>query len=276
MCEGGDRKGKPVFCLHGTPGCGTPYRPHLLDASKRGIRLIGYSRPGYGKSSPAPGRRVADAAQDVLEIADSLGLDRFAVWGISGGGPHAVACAALLPSRIVASASLASPAPYRSDRKQDWFEGMGEDNITEFHAAMSGPARLRRFIEPAREQLLKATPEDVLKVFQTLLSPVDRDVLTGELLDYLAKLSVEGLRSGPAGWIDDDFAFVRPWGFRLRARSPLLLWHGTLDRFVPSAHGQWLAAHLPNAETHLSEVDGHLTLFERRVPETHAWLLKHF
>ena len=252
------------------------YGPHVADASKRGIRLISYDRPGYGGSTPLPGRKVADVTKDVATIADHLGVERFAVWGISGGGPHAIASAALIPTRVVAAASLASPAPYPSPGL-DWLNGQGEDNIAEYNAAMGGSEQLDRFLGPVREELLRGDPEGVAKVLETMLPPVDKAVLSGEFADFLASSMKEGLRPGHEGWKEDDLAFVSAWGFKLEnVSAPLLLWQGRHDKMVPFAHGRWLAEHIPGAEARLSREDGHLTLLQRRVPETHAWLLEHF
>ncbi len=274
--EGGDRRGKPVFALHGTPGAMILYAPHIDDASKRGIRLISYDRPGYGGSAPHPGRKVADAAKDVAAIADSLGLERFAVWGVSGGGPHALACAALLSDRVVAAASLASPAPYPS-AGLDWLHGQGEENVAEFRASMEGPEQLGLYLGPQRAQLLKAKPEEIAQVMKSLIPPVDEAALSGGLGRFLVSNMGEGLRAGYEGWREDDLAFVSDWGFRLSDIAvPLLLWQGKHDKMVPYAHGEWLARHIGGVEAHLSSEDGHLTLFERRVPETHAWLVRHF
>src|SRR4051794_41873965 len=107
----GDPAGPTVFVLHGSPSSGMLYPPNVHDAAAHGLRLVSYDRPGYGGSTPHPGRRVADAAADVGAIADHLGLDRFAVWGHSGGGPHALACAALAGGRRGATAALSGPPP---------------------------------------------------------------------------------------------------------------------------------------------------------------------
>ncbi|MDA4127370.1 MAG: alpha/beta hydrolase [Thaumarchaeota archaeon] len=276
VVEGGDGRGKPVFVLHGTPGSRMLYGRHATDASNRGIRLISYDRPGYGGSTPLPGRKVADVAKDVVSIADHLGVERFAVWGISGGGPHALACAARIPKRVVAAASLASPAPYPSPGL-DWLSGQGEDNVAEFSAAMEGPERLDQFLVPLRVELLKADPVSFAKVFESLLPPVDKAVLSGELGDFLISSLKEGVRAGYEGWKEDDLAFVSDWGFKpADVSAPLLIWQGKEDKMVPFAHGLWLAEHIPGAEARLSQEDGHLTLIQRRVPETHAWLLRHF
>lgn len=274
--EGGDPNGKLVFFLHGTPSSRMIYGPHAADAKERGIRLVGYDRPGYGGSTPQSGRRVADAAKDVASIADYLGVERFAVWGISGGGPHALACAALLPERVVAAASLASPAPYPSPGL-DWLAGQGEDNVVEFKASLAGPEQLDRFLAPLREEMLKADIEGTVKLMESLLPPVDRAALSGGLGTYILASHKEGIRPGYEGWKEDDLAFVTGWGFTPAGISvPLLLWQGKQDKMVPYAHGVWLSGRIPRAEARLSQEDGHLTLLERRVPETHAWLLKHF
>lgn len=276
MWEGGDPGGRPVVVHHGTPMAGLLYEPHARDAAARGIRLVGYSRPGYGASTPQPGRTVSAAAADAAELADALGIDRFATWGISGGGPHALACAALLPDRVVAAASLAGVAPFGAEGV-DFLEGMGEANHEEFGAALAGREPLRALLEPQADQLRGTDPAVFVALFETLLSEVDRDVLTGEVAAYLHRCDLVGLERGVDGWLDDDLAFVAPWGFAVEEIGvPTLVWQGLQDRFVPAAHGEWLADRIPGAAARLSAGDGHLTLIERRVPEVHAWLLERF
>ena len=146
VVEAGIPDGVPILVHHGTPGSGLFYPPWVSDAEERGIRLLGYDRPGYGSSTPSPGRSVASAADDVVAIAEALGLKRLSTWGLSGGGPHALACAALLPNLVVAAAALAPPAPYGSDGL-DWFAGMGEQNVVEFGSAVGGRDQLERFVE---------------------------------------------------------------------------------------------------------------------------------
>src|SRR5581483_3132479 len=122
--EAGDPAGVPVLLHNGTPGSGLLYEPHVRDAEEKGIRLFSYDRPGYGASSRKRGRSVADCAPDVEAVCDSLGVGRFCVCGISGGGPHALATAALLPDRVAAAASLASVAPFDAEGL-DFLAGMG-------------------------------------------------------------------------------------------------------------------------------------------------------
>jgi pimeloyl-ACP methyl ester carboxylesterase len=274
--EGWATDGAPIVVLNGTPMSGRLYGPHVEDAAARGARLFGYDRPGYAASSSHEGRSVADAAEDVRTIADALGLDRFAVWGISGGGPHALACAALLPDRVVAAASLASVAP-RDAEGLDWTAGMGEMNLEEFAVVREGRDALEEYLEREAEGLASATAEGLIEALTSLLTPVDAAALSGELGGFLAKCTRESVAAGVAGWRDDDLAFEKSWGFSLEdIRVPVQLWQGKQDRFVPFAHGEWLAARIPGVEAHLSPDDGHITLLARRVPEVHEWLLERF
>ena len=273
--EEGDPSGLPVIFHHGTPAAGIPYETHVVLAREQGIRLIGYDRPGYGGSSRAAGRRVADCVADVTEIADALGLERFASWGISGGGPHALACAALCDERLKAVASLAAVAPYGADGL-DWLEGMGEDNHIEFGKVLAGEEELRAYCEAGADEMIAADPEELVRVLDSLLGPADRAVLTGAFARYMHACDVHGLAAGADGWIDDDFAFVEPWGFDIGdIARPVLLLHGEDDRFVPVSHGHWLAARIPEVDARIDPADGHLTLFERRMREVNAWLLSH-
>lgn len=276
VMEGGDPAGPAVVVHHGTPMSRLLYGPNVADAEVRGLRLIGYDRPGYGDSTPQPGRTVADAATDVATIADALGIDRFATWGISGGGPHALACAALLPERVVAAASLAGAAPYEAEGL-DFVDGMGEGNVKEFGLILEGREKLEPFLCAERNALLAAGQEGLAEGMRTLLTPVDAAAFTGETAEFL----FESLRVGSAeridGWLDDDLAFVKPWGCSVEQISvPVLLWQGAEDRFVPLAHGEWLASRIPTCQAHLSPEDGHITLLVRRVGEVHEWLAAAF
>jgi pimeloyl-ACP methyl ester carboxylesterase len=274
--EEGDPDGVPVLYHHGTPGSGLLYPAWSSDAAERGIRLIGYDRAGYGGSDRRPGRAIADVAADVAAIADALGVARFATWGVSGGGPHALACAALLGDRVVAAATFAGAAP--SDAPDlDFMAGMGEDNIQEFEAAFAGEETLRPLLEAMAGGMLGATPEQLVEQLRTILSPPDVAVLTGELAEFLIASIAAGIKRGVDGWLDDDLAFVKPWGFDPAAISvPLQVWQGEQDLMVPAAHGQWLASHLPGAEAQISGEDGHLTLTEVRLGEVHSWLAARF
>ncbi len=271
--EVGKPDGVPVIVHSGTPGSRLLNSKWIEDALSRGIRLIGYDRPGYGGSTAFPGRSVASAADDVVAIANTLDLDRLAVWGHSGGGPHALACAALQPDRVFAVAVLASPAPYEAV-ELDWLAGMGESNIAEFGAAIEGRDVLERFIEAEAPGLLTADPESLLQALRSLLSPVDADVLTGAFVADLVNNINEGIKVQRDGWVEDDIAFTKSWGFDLeQIHIPVMLLHGKQDRFVPYSHGEWLAGCIPGVDARILSGDGHITPVVSRISEVHSWLL---
>ena len=273
--EDGDPKGKPVFSLHGTPGSRLLNPQLVADAKSKGIRLIGYDRPGYGHSTPHPGRNKSDVAKDMASIADILGIDRFAVWGHSGGGAPALGCAALLPKRVVAAASFAGVAPFHAEGL-DWMEGMGELNIEDTKLALSNPAAWLEKAKVERTQILGATASDLLEVWKSLISEADRDAITPQIVQFILEQIQEGLRPGVDGYVHDNQADLADWGFSVAdIRVPVQIWHGGRDNFVPFGHGQWLAAHIPNVEAHLLPSEGHITLLQR-IPEAHRWFLSKF
>ncbi len=183
-------------------------------------------------------------------ICAELGIDRLATWGISGGGPHVLACAALLPDLVTAAASLASLAPYGAEGL-DYFAGMGQDNVDDTRLFLTDEAAARVKTDKDREELLATSPEDAAKAIESLLTPTDAAALRGELAEYLTSSSQDGLAPGSQGWWDDN-CMVRPWGFDLSGITvPVLLLHGKQDMFVPFGHGEWLAAHIPGVEGRL-------------------------
>ena len=273
--EGGDPDGIPVLVHNGTPNSRQLYAPHVTDAAARGIRLISYDRPGYGESSRQRGRSVASCAEDVRAICAALGISRLATWGVSGGGPHVLACAALLPDLVVAAASLASVAPYDAEGL-DFLAGMGQENVDDYKLMLNDPDAAWAKVERDREAMLAVSAADLHTQFETLLTPTDRAVLTGGFLDFLVLSIKDGLAPGAGGWGDDGLAMITPWGFAVTDITvPVLLLHGREDQFVPFGHGEWLAAHIPGVEARLLDHDGHLTLTEHRVGEVHEWLASH-
>ena len=247
---------------------GTPNAPAtfslLTDAlDERGWQLVAYARPGYAGSARREGRSVADAAADVAAILDELGLDRFLTLGWSGGGPHALACAALLPDRCEAAATLAGVAPFDADGL-DFLAGMGAGNVEEFGTAIRSREALEAFLERSVEALSNVTGEEIAASLGDLVDDVDRRALTGELAEAMARMLRRAVSGGIAGWLDDDLAFVKPWGFDLAAiRVPVSVWQGAHDRMVPFAHGEWLAAHVAGARAHLDDDEGHISLVQQ-------------
>jgi pimeloyl-ACP methyl ester carboxylesterase len=250
----------PLVVHHGTPGERSQYPPFAEAAAAQGLRYVSYSRPGYGGSSRQPGRAVADCAADTAAILAHLGADRCYTAGASGGGPHALACAALLADRVLACATVAGIGPFGAGGL-DFLEGMGRENHAEFGAALTGPAALQAYLEREAASLAEITGEQVAVAFGDLVSAVDVAALTGDFADFVAASFRQALANGIWGWLDDDLAFTRPWGFDLASINvPVVVWQGGQDRMVPFAHGQWLAAHLPSARAMLIPAEGHLSI----------------
>ncbi len=257
---GGPEDGTALLVHGGTPSGAMLFAPHVQAGAARNLRHITYARPGYGGSERNPGRKVADCVQDAIAIADELGAERFFTIGASGGGPHALACAALLGERVLATATVGSVAPY-GVAGLDWLAGMGEENLQEFAAAQAGDEQLLGFLQTAIAQSADATAPAIRSALGDLLSEVDRRALTGDFADYIAAEMSAANATGPWGWFDDDRAFLLHWGFELDAiTGPATIWQGAQDRFVPPAHGEWLAGNVAGARSHLLAEHGHLSL----------------
>jgi pimeloyl-ACP methyl ester carboxylesterase len=254
--ERGEPDGYPVVFHHGTPGSRHGHHPD--PDVYRGIRFFTVDRPGYGLSDPLPGRRVADVAADVSELADHLGLERFAVFGASGGGPHALACAALLSDRVDRALVMVGAAP-SDDPEFDFVAGMADVNVTEFGAALEGEEALAVVLAPWVEQVAE-DPEGMLDRLAEELPDYDREVVSRPEIraEILASFG-ESVRQGARGWIDDDLAFASPWGFDLAdVRGEVRLLQGELDVLVPRAHCEYLADKLPRATFELVPGAGHM------------------
>jgi pimeloyl-ACP methyl ester carboxylesterase len=267
----GDPLGEPVFYLHGTPGSRVGPRPSDQELIDRHVWLISFDRPGYGRSDRKESRTVADVAEDVEAIAESLGLERFAVLGRSGGGPHALACAALLPERVTGAAALVSLAPWQAEGL-DWFDGMANSNRTAYSTAARNPEVLgMRLVEAAAK--IKANPTSHLDVLTPEMPEADRRIVADKgIRALLAQNFAEGLRNSADGWIDDVLAFCSPWGFDVSDISvPVYLWHGGRDVFSPVSHTQWLARHIPYVRAHYSPGRTHFGALEV-MPYALSWL----
>ena len=256
----GPEDGFPLVVHEGTPS-GLVLNSKLAGAAaERGLRPVLMARPGYERSTPRPGRRVRDVAADVAGVLDALGAGAFVSIGMSGGGPHSLGCAALLPGRCLAAASVAGVGPYLADGL-DFLAGMGAENVTEFGLAARGAAALTRYLDQEAVALREVTGEQVAAALGGLISAADAGVLAGEFAAELAASLRASVRAGVAGWRDDDLAFTVDWGFSLDALAGrAAIWQGDQDRMVPYAHGQWLAAYIPGARVHLEPGAGHLTM----------------
>lgn len=261
--EWGVPDGTPVVYAHGTPMSRLARHPDDAMFADLGIRLITFDRPGFGHSTPRPDRRVVDAADDVATIADALGLGRFPVFGVSGGGPHALAFAARHPERTTKVATLASTAPCDADGL-DWTDGMMESNRISAAAALRGRAELEAFIT-----------ENESADLRELLPAAEQAVLARpEVQGMLSAAYAEALRPGLAGWVDDERAlYGLPWGFDpADIAVPVSLWHGELDTVVPVAHSAWLAERIPGAVITRAPDAAHAGHFDA-TPATLRWLL---
>jgi pimeloyl-ACP methyl ester carboxylesterase len=249
-----------VFWHHGTPNVGEPPEPLLPAAAERGIRWVSYDRPGYGGSTPRPGRDVASASADVSRIADALGIARFAVMGHSGGATHALACAGLLPERVLAAVCVAAMAPRDADGL-DWFAGMAPSGVARLRAAAGGRAALAEYLASA-----EFDPEE--------FTPADHAALSGPW-GWLGAVAGKAEAGSPDGMMDDELAYVAPWGFDPgQAKPPVLFVHGGEDRVAPRAHGEWVARRCGSAELWLRPDDGHISVLQSGVAAL-DWLLAH-
>ncbi|KAH8897318.1 putative valacyclovir hydrolase [Thozetella sp. PMI_491] len=265
----GAQDGFPLIFIHGTPGSYVAFSTLQVVCKDKGLKLITLSRAGYGGSTRNKGRRIVDAVQDIAALAEHLGVKNCFVGGWSGGGPHALACAARLPG-CTAALSIAGVGPWNAEGL-DFLEGQGEDNVEEFTAALQGEETLRKFCDVARPAMLQGGVTELIDAMASLLPPVDQEaMLANNLLgQFLVNTIKEGLKDNSDGWIDDDMAFTQPWGFELsEIRVPVFLYQGSEDKMVPFAHGKWLAEHLPQdvARIHLLEGQGHISIFLGQLP----------
>jgi pimeloyl-ACP methyl ester carboxylesterase len=259
----GPADGLPLVFHHGTPGAAVLFPPRTEAAGRQGLRMVVYSRPGYAGSTARPGRSVSDVAADVAALMDGLGAHEFVTVGWSGGGPHALATAALLPDRCRAAATIAGVAPYAAEGL-DWLAGMGQENLDEFGAAVAGEEPLTAYLKKEAPGLARVTGAEIATSLGDLVSDVDIRALTGAFADNMAESFRAAVSTGIAGWRDDDLAFVADWGFPLDSfRVPVAIWQGAQDRMVPFDHGRWLAAHVAGARVHLEPDEGHLSLMDK-------------
>jgi pimeloyl-ACP methyl ester carboxylesterase len=269
----GDPEGVPIFVLHGTPGSRlSALHPEPAVVSAAGLRLISYDRPGYGRSSRHRGRRIVDCVGDITAIADKLSIERFAVMGGSGGGTHALAVAARSPERVTRALCDVGGAPFDAD-DLDWFAGMDASNVREFGWAVAGEDTLARELEREARTMLDRIEDDPTAVLGDIeISPPDRAVLGDPVYQKRLRMwTRETFIHGVWGWVDDDLAFIKPWGFEVEElRVPVELRYGASDNLAPTAHGEWLARHIPHAVVTIDERAGHLSTPDQYVERLRA------
>lgn len=266
--EGGDPDGFPLVYHSGTPSAAVE-DPGIWAAARRlGLRVVTYSRPGYGHSTPrgGPDHLVAPVLADATDTAallDHLGIGDFVTLGWSGGGPRALACGAAMPGRCKAVSVLAGVAPYGVDGL-DWLAGMGEENVRDFEAVVAGREVYRPIAVQQAAELGSVTADDIVAAFGDLVDEVDAGALTGEFADVVAASFRRAMEQGPVGMVEDNLQIVAPWGFDVGELAvPVSVWQGEHDRMVPYAHGQWLAAAVPGARARLFADEGHISLVAR-------------
>jgi pimeloyl-ACP methyl ester carboxylesterase len=271
VAEWGDPGGIPLIALHGTPGGRITYWVDPTIYARHGLRRLTIDRPGYGASTRLPGRSVADLVPDVLTITSALGIDEFAVTGGSGGGPHALALAGMLPDRVLRCLAEVSIAPFDAEGL-DWLAGMTGGNVEEFTAAVAGEEAHRAVAERERATTLQRLAEDRPDFLGDGYELSESDILqTRRHLQRIRHQFEDALAGGVDGWVDDMLAFVKPWGFDVTdIRLPVLVSYGRADTLVPAAHGDWLVAHIPGAIADVSDA-GHIG--DDDAVEAHmAWL----
>lgn len=274
----GDPSGFPVMSLHGTPGSRLGRWPNEDLYSRLGVCLVTHDRAGYGQSTRRRGRSIADEVDDVVTLADVLGFEHFGISGGSGGGPHALACAALLPDRVIRATCVVGIAPLGPSglERDAWLAGMDPENVKEFGWATAGEDVLVAELEREHADMVQrvaADPTTVLGDFE--LSESDRAQLARpEIMQVIRESTPEQALNGVWGWVDDDLAFIRSWGFDVgEITVPVLVWYGTTDVLVPPTHGEWLAASVPGCVVKVDGAAGHLGSDpEREIAENMHWL----
>lgn len=264
--------GFPVLVHAGAPGSRRMLPQAVALAAGRGLRLISYDRPGYGDSTPSPGRTIAQAAADARAIAAGLDLDRFATWGHSGGGGYALACAALLPDLVIAACVFASMAPSNAP-DLDYLGNLSPGWRAEIEMFYEDPDRARRTAWSGAQERLPAlsTAEGWLEMWGERTGTVAAERL--EVARYLALVQQDAFGRGDEGWWEDNVAYLTPWGFDLADITvPVQLWHGEKDAAVPLAFGHWLAGRIPGVETHFMAEDDHGSIHDAHLAEAYDWL----
>jgi pimeloyl-ACP methyl ester carboxylesterase len=260
-------EGSRVLIFHdGTPSAPVEFPQLWSAADTLDLRVVCWARGGYAGSTPKPGRSVADVVADADPVLAAIGAadQPRLVLGWSGGGPHALAHAALDP-QCAAVSVIAGAGPFEEMSREEWTAGMGPENQVEFDAAMQGAEVLTESLAAFAEGMANVTPDGVVEGFGGLVDEVDAAAIRQP---GVAEHYAEGLRmalsAGITGWRDDTLSFVKPWGFDLRTiTTPVALWQGGHDLMVPPTHATRMAELIPTAQLHTDPDEGHLSYIAR-------------
>ena len=261
ILDNGITSDKAIIFHHGTPHHASAWSSWLEDAANRGIRALSYSRAGYGTSDRNFGRSVLSNNSDISLLLDGKNISSFVAIGWSGGGPHALANT--FDHRNVGAITLAGVGEFGAS-DLDFLEGMGPENHDEFGAALKGEAEIDSWMNVNAGSMKNVTGAEIKEAFGGLIGDADKAVIEGDFADQMAATMRSGLAVSFDGWIDDDLAFVRPWGFNLSDISkPVFIWQGDDDFMVPHAHSKWLAEHIPGSQLKFVPGHGHISLVEK-------------
>ena len=271
--DAGPKSGFPVIVHHG--GTRHLFPGAVRDAQANGLRLIGYDRPGQGKSDPQPGRVVADCAEDVRAILAHLGISRVGVWGSSGGGPYALATAALLPEAVASVCLFASLGPHGRPGL-DFAEGMGDGLRQEVRVFFGEPGRARARFQAQSAEFAPLASSPAWWMGRWGDRAGQDAAYSQEWADYLALVNRDGYANGGEGWWEDWSASFLPWGFDLATiQAPVALWHGLQDSTPPAAHSRWLAEHIPHVTAHFPPGEDHSNVEENNRGAAITWVCDH-
>jgi len=257
--EYGDSSGTPVLYHHGWPGSRLEARFTHETACTFGLRIIAPDRPGYGASTQAPSRTLADWAPDAESLMEHLGIRRFAAIGISGGAPYALACAAALPARVTRVCLVSAMGPVDRNGALRDFDPVRRVSLR--LAARRSPL-MRGLLQGAVGPLIARNADRFVATLARSCAPADRTTLArAEVQARMAASFREGLRSGAAGAARDLELYAAPWAIALaRIEAPVDLWHGEADGIIPAWLARQLAEQLPTVTTRILPGEGHYSL----------------
>lgn len=257
--EYGPADGDPLVFCHGTPGSRYTRHPDTALLEEHGVRQVTLERPGYGRSTYQPGRELLDWPHDVREAADALGFDQFAVAGFSGGGPHALVCAARLPERVTSAVVINGIGPVHPPGATD---GLTLKNRLQLRLVGLPLVPKLMFWPLARK--IRTDTDAAIDTFGDTFADVDAQVLRRP--DVRAMFHQDfsaAVEQGTRGYARDARILTHPWGFDLaEVPVPVDLWHGELDENVPIPMARFVADELPSCTHHIYSSEGHLLMFD--------------